>query len=380
MWGEAPPDSEPVQRVAVGGDRGRRGRTVALAALALLIVGGLLLGGGDDATSGRPQDGDGPTTTARASTTTRPRTATTSTSTTVVLGPILPEKTGAAVLLYSESTGRWAWVELDTGLVRPVEVPSDDAYSAVPVRGGVVVQREGDAVFVPLPEGEEVVLGTAEQLVSAGLPDAVWFVQLGMGAGPPGTADSTARLVGLDGSVRATVGTPQLFYATGATRDGLVFTSGGRTYLARAEGIEQLGVGDVLAVADPFVVILTCDEQAVCGPEVLDTRTGRRRALEGASSRHQYGISVTVSPAGEVAVAQRDQERGLTVYDASGRIVGTAAGYLADVPLRWLPGGAGLVGAGRPLSLIGSDGAGGLVSRFVTGVDFSADVVFVIPG
>lgn len=384
VWGEPPAAGEPVHRVAVGGGRGRRGSVVAIAALALLVVGGLLLGGGDDAGRGGSEGDDEPSTTERPSTsTTRPRTTTTpSTTTTVVVGPILPEPTGAALLAYSESTGRWTWIELDTGLVRPVEVRSDDAYSAVGVRGGVVVLRAGRAVFVPMPEGEEVVLvpEAADQLVSADLPDAVWVVQMGTGGGLPGSTETTARLVGMDGDVRATVAVPQLTYAVGATREGLVFTAGGRTYLARPEGVAQLGVGEVFSVADPFVVLFTCDERAVCAPEVVDTRTGRRRTLRGVQSPRPYAISVLVSPTGSVAVARHEGERGLTIYDASGGRVGTAPGYLADVPLRWLPGGAGLVSAGRPTSIIRPDGAGELVGQPIPGVSSQADVVLVIPG
>lgn len=383
VWAEGEPPERDVQRVEVGGGRGRRGSMVALAALALLVVGGLLLGGGDDSSrDGASQDDDESSTTLpRSTSTTRQRpTTTSSTSTTAVLGPILPVQTGAAVLAWSDATGRWTWLDLDTGLLRPVEVRSDDAYSAVPVRGGVVVQQDGEAAFVPLPEGEQVELGPSDQVVSTGLPDAVWLVRIGTGRGLPGGSETTARLVGLDGEIRVTVAVPQLAYAAGATADGLVFTAGGRTYLAGAEGVRPLGVGDTLSVADPFVVLLACDERAECAPEVINTRTGRRRTLRGVSSPHPYSVSVIVSSAGEVAVAQHEDERGLSVYDTSGRIVGRSAGYLADVSVRWLPGGAGLVAAGRPLSIVRPDGAGGLVSQLIQGVRLSADLVLVIPG
>lgn len=382
LWTSGEPPERDVQRVAVGGGRTRRGSVVALVAVALLVVGGLLLGGGDDgARSGRPQDDEASGSTVRPGTsTTRPRATTTaSTSTTAVLGPILSTPSGAAVLLYSEATGRWRWLDLDTGLLRSVEVTGDDPYSVVPVGGGVVALQSGEAVFVPLPEGEPVGMGPVDHIISAALPDAVWLVRMGTGRGLPGGTETAADLVGLDGEIRATVSVPQLTYATGATGDGLVFTAGGRTYLARPEGIQPLGVGEALSVADPFVVLLACDDRARCAPEVIDTRTGRRRSLRGAHTPHQYGTSVVVSASGEVAVTQYDQARGLSVFDASGRLIGTSAGYLADLPMRWLPGGEGLLAAGQPLAIIRADGSGGLVRVPIEGADLRADLFFVIP-
>jgi len=254
-------------------------------------------------------------------------------------------------------------------------VPTDDAYSAVPVHGGVVVPRGGVAVYVPLPEGEHVELGPADQIVSAGVSDAVWLVRFGDPSG--GGAEPAARLVGLDGGVRATVVVPQLTYATGATPDGIVFMAGGRTYLARPEGVQQLGAGETLSVAGPFVALLTCDERADCAPEVIDTRTGRRRSAPG--RQPQVGISALVSPTGALAVAQHEQERGLWVYDASGRLVGTGAGYFADLSMRWLPDGSGLVAGTQQLSIVRPDASGGLIREPIPGVDVQADLVFVIP-
>lgn len=356
---------------------------VAFAALLVLIVGGLLLGGSDDdRRSGGPEDGDEPSTTLERSTsTTRPATTTSSTSTTAVLGPILPGSSGAAVLVQSDPTGRWTWLDLDTGLLRRVEVPTEDPYNVVAARGGVVaVLGGGDAVYVPLPEGEHVELGRADLVVSSGLPDAVWLVRMGTGRELPGGTDTSAQLVGLDGSVRADLTVPQLTYPAGGTADGLVFTAGGRIYLARSEGVQQLGVGEALAVEDPFVVVVACDERAECAPEVIDIRTGRRRTVPGVGNPHQYGIGVLVSPTGEVAVTDYDGARGLSVYDASGRLAGASAGYLAELPMRWLPNGAGLVAAGQPLAIVRPDGEGGLVREVIKGVDLRPDLVFVIPG
>jgi hypothetical protein len=231
-----------------------------------------------------------------------------------------------------------------------------------------------------LPEGEPVDLGPADQVVSAGLPDSVWLLRSGSGSGLPGESGTAARLVGLDGSIRATVAVPQLSYAFGATAEGLVFSAGGRAYLAGPDGVEQLGVGEVLSVADPFVVLFTCDEELRCAPEVVDTRSGDHRSLPGIPSPYQYSISILVAPDGRVAVTRYDGERGLTVYDAAGKVVGSAQGYLADANVRWLPGDAGLITA-QPLSIIRPDGAGGLVRVPIEGADdLRSDLVLVIPG
>jgi hypothetical protein len=386
VWGAEAPAEGDVQRIEIGAGRSRRVPAVALAAVAVLLVAGVVLGGGDDDPSGAPQeDSEASTTVERPSpSTTRPRpTTTSSTSTTVVLGPILPEPAGAGLLLAGESGGtwRWTWLDLDTGLRRGVELRADDAYGAIPVRGGVVLPRGGAAFFQPLPEGPLAELGSADQVIAAGLPDAVWLLRSGTNSGLPAESGTSARLVGLDGSVRATVAVPQLSYAFGATSQGLVFTAGGRAYLARPDGVQQLAVGEVLSVADPYVVLYTCDEDAVCAPEVLDTGTGRRHSLPPIPSPYQYGTSAFVSSSGEVAVASYQQQPSLTIYDASGRTIGTSVDFFLSGEVRWLPGHAGLVTALHPgVSLIRSDGAGGLTWDRIEGVaDVLADLVFVIP-
>jgi hypothetical protein len=385
VWGaDVPPEGE-LQRIEVGGGRSRRVPAVAVVALAALVVAGLVLGGGDDdPTSAPPQDRASSTTLERASTsTTRPRSSTTSsTSTTAVLGPILPQATGGALVIPDQSSRWWTWLDLDSGMRREVDVRLgvDDAYSAVPVRGGLVLPRGGNAAFMPLPEGEPVDLGPADQVVSAGLPDSVWLLRSGSGSGLPGESGTVARLVGLDGSIRATVAVPQLSYAFGATAEGLIFSAGGRAYLAGPDGVEQLGVGEVLSVTDPYVALLTCDEEVRCAPELLDTRTGQRRSLPAIPYPYPYGVSVLIAPDGRVAVIRYDQVEELTVYAASGNVVGSAEGSLANGNVRWLPGDSGLVTA-QPLSIVRPDGAGGLVRVAIEGADdLRADLVLVIPG
>ena len=381
VWADGEPAAPDVQHIEVGGDRTRRGSLVALAVLLVVVVGGLLLGGGDDRRrSGTPQDGREASSTLRrsSSSTTSSRAPTTApTSTTVVLGPILPASSGAAVLIESDSTGRWTWLDLGTGVLRSVEVPTDEPYNVVAVRGGVVARRDGSAHYVPLPEGDVVDLGPAEQILSAGRPDAVWLLRFGEG-GTGGTAP-TVRLAGLDGGVQASFAVPQMTYANGATNDGMIFTAGGRAYLARADGVHELGVGDPLSVAGPFVVLLTCDDRAECTPDVIDTRSGRRRPARGSHDPPASDISALVSPTGAVAVARHQRDRGLSVYDASGRLLGDAPGYLADLTMQWLHDGSGLVAATQQLSIVRPDGDGGLVRQPIRGVDLQPDVVLVIP-
>ena len=385
VWGAEASPTEPTQHVEVGGRGSRRVPILALAAVAALVLAGILLDDGDDAaTSGGPRDEHDGTTPAKSerstTSTTRPRaTTTSSTSTTLVLGPLLPSPIGAS-LLVTRQTDPWPFVDLDTGLRQDVRSGTPDPYSAVPVRGGIVVAGRGTTSFVyqPLPEGDPVELGEAGQVVASGLPDAVWLVSGAFDVGDDGGA--TAQLVGLDGQVRRTVSTSALTWPLGGTPEGLVFMAGGRTFLATEDGVHLLANGEALAVAGAFVVVLTCDDKASCIPVVVDSSTGRSHPLPDASVDYRYGETVIAADDGRVAVLQFGRATELVIYDAAGHLVGSGQVYVQG-DLRWLPGGGGLVGLGSVgLGHVVADSNGELeLVPFVGMEDAHGEQVLVIP-
>jgi hypothetical protein len=350
VWGaEPPPEGRPV-RIEIGGRRARRVPLLIGAAVVALLVGGLALNGEDD--GGGPlaeEDDDGgadreePSARDRTSTTRRPASTTTSsTSTTVVAGPVLPVQTGAALLVSSSGDG-WTWLELDTGLTREVNLRTTDPYALIPMRGGVATMRGASAEFQPLPEGEPVVLGPANQIVASGSPDTVWLIRSSFDG--PTSEDAEAVLV--DGRGRQLSGTVRLpaGYANGGTARGLVFSRSGRTYLAEESGIRPLAVGEALSTNASSVVVLACDDAAVCAPEIVDVATGRAHRFATVANAFEMGVSVTLSDGGDHLAVLTYNGRGqsLQVYDRDGRVVGAIDDLAVQNQIRWLPDDLGLV-------------------------------------
>lgn len=336
----------PTQRVELQGRRpGRRGRGAALvAAVAAALAIGLAVDGSDDgsATGGERR--------ASTTTTTESRRTTTTPVTVAGTGPVFEEETGGAVVLLGNQTTRWTWVDLDTGTRGAVEINGYDGPFGVAVRGGVVVQGPGGAMFRPVPEGPAVPLGPADQIVASGDPDAVWLL-----TGPAdGAGDSTARLVDLAARERAVVLLP-VRYVVGGTENGLLFAAGGRVYHATPDGIRPIATGDVVGSAADQAVVVACDDRAECALERIDVVTGHSLRYESLVDGYQNGYyTSSPGPGGAMAIiAYGPSEPTLVWFDATGRRVGSVkVARSTGLPV-WLPGDLGLlVPTGRGLQRV----------------------------
>ena len=120
-----------------------------LGPLALVAVVGALatiatvLGDGDPAASPEPT-----TTTTERPAGSRRSTTTTVAPDPVVLGPLLAEPTGTILVAVGER--ELVLVEVDTGVVRTVDLPGPSAHGAIAVGRSVVIQRTNGVVAVPI--------------------------------------------------------------------------------------------------------------------------------------------------------------------------------------------------------------------------------------
>lgn len=387
VWGaDAGPGDMPV-RIEVGGPRSRRTPLLIVVVAAALLVGGLVLGN-DDRGSGLPREARDdrlrddlkPARGAASGTAPAASTSTSSTTTTVHTGPVLPEQTGAALLLSDTST-RWTWLDLDTGLLREVRVRAGDPYAVYPVRGGIVALHGETAEFQPLPQGDLVRLGRANQLLSSGSPDTIWLVRTAFDG--PSLEGSEAVLVDLRGNERSGIVQLPASYPIGATERGLVFSRGGRTYLAEESGIRPLALGEALGSNGSSVVVLACDDEAVCAPEVVDVATGRAVRLPPIPNPFEMGVSVLLSDTGDrlAIVTYYGSGQSLAVYDLNGRVIAAIDDFTVQNLPRWLPDDLGLVAtvAGSGVARI-SIAEGGVVVEPISALGGQlSDFVYVIP-
>lgn len=352
-----------------------------------LLVGGLALGGGDGG-GGRPREGDGgqrdelkrPAGGASSTTSRASSTSTSSTTTTLLSGPVFPRETGAALLLSDTST-EWTWLDLDSGLRRDVRVAVGDPYSVYPVRGGIVSLRGETAEFQPLPEGELRRIGRANQILPSGSPDTVWLVRTSFEG--PSLEGAEAVLVDLEGNARSGAVQLPASYPIGATERGLVFSRGGRTYLAEESGVRPLAQGEALGSNRSSVVVLACDDDAVCAPEIVDVATGRVVRLAPIPNPFELGVSVLLSDAGDrlAILTYYGAGQSLAIYDLSGQVIGTVDDLAVQNPPRWLPDDLGLVAAVAGSGVVRISVAdGGAFVEPITALDGQfGDFVYVIP-
>ncbi len=146
-------------RVSVGGGRGPQRGLVVLAVAAVGVVVGLAALGGGENSAERTADDPTTTTESDGSTTTGRRATTT---TLAPIGPVIPEASGSILVILGGT--RQVAVDLATG-ERTELTAGDDPLSVVPAAGGLVQIRGGDAVFLPLPDGDEVFLGEGSQAI-----------------------------------------------------------------------------------------------------------------------------------------------------------------------------------------------------------------------
>jgi len=349
MWGEAPPDSEPVQRVAVGGPRQRLRPLLLAGAVVGLLAAGLVLGQADPPAPQGSTDRDAGPSTDRSSssttttTTSRPRPTT---STTAVPVPILPGS--GAQLIVSGRPGRAELIDLDTGATSVIELgPFAEIFDLLPVRGGVVAMLGRDATYLPLPTGEPVPLGEANYLLPAG-PDAVWL----MVGEDPYERTSHARLVDLQGTPRTGPIRPPSGWIAGAWDEGLIVQAGGRIYTVDLDGeLVPLAVGEVISMSEGRLVARVCDDAASCALAVwrADQRSWQNVRTTSKDRLGYFGGSVIVQPDGDRAAFMSFGPEGstLSILDLAGGppIVVEEVGEISDVA--WLPRDLGLVAVER---------------------------------
>jgi hypothetical protein len=400
LWG-AEPQTLPTQRVELGANRSPRLPVVAAVVVVLGLIGlGLGLGdssdgpGDDDPTSaeaGREEQGDKRDEQAAdaedTTTTTRRRrpTTTTAPTTTIATGPVFWWPTGAG-LLTSATGERWTWVDLDTGERRDVELGTSDPWMTVPVLGGVVHlgHGTGEAIYQPLPDGEAVVLGEAEEVLATEDPTLVWLLRHDGSSGGP-SVQTQAQLVGLDGDAAGDEVVLTGSYPQAATTEGLIFAGGGRAFQQDGRGVRSLGIGDVLDVRGTSVVLGVCDEQATCRPEVLDLFTGARVVYPPLPTTAPYSHLVELIAGGGLLVAEFPAD-GLgrmkaVLYDGAGREWGRI-----DMPgpanngTAWLPGTGGALLPDGDGFLRVHDADGELVTTPVPGLaDLPSSWVYIVP-
>jgi len=344
VWGAEPVAPGDLQRVEIRPGRVRW--APALAVLLILVLGAAALvsgGGGDSVKEERAADSGGDPAdegAADGSTSTTRRTERTTTTTTLppVPGvPIFEEPVGASLLLAGGGSS-WSLLDLDTGEARPFadEGFPPDAYSVVPVQGGVVAQWPGGAQYQPL-RGEPVLLRRGgDQVLSSGAPDSVWVGGMGQGDW------SELTLVDLTGRV---LSGPLIVpgWAQAATIEGALFERGGRVYLHTAEGSRFVSEGTLVATAGTMVVVATCDEAARCEHEAVDTISGARQTF-GPSPTEMQGWA-SLSPDGRHLAVVTNTGGGsrLRVVGAGGDVAWETEEVSIDGPLAWLPGDGGVM-------------------------------------
>lgn len=390
------------KEVRVGRGRGSRRTPLGLAALVIvLLVGGLVLGDDDETAdpdpADEPADGDidpSPSSTVGSGPTT-----------TVVgeaAGPVFGEPAGASVLMGSERGG-WRYLDLDTGVLRDVpELEGTAPQSVLPVRGGVVVLEAPTGIgpeLVSLPDGERSrlpaplrtdQLSVAIGVLSSGEADRVWVL-----LAPTGPADE--QRTPLAGLV-SVAGEPivEAFDVTGgptmATTDGLIFDSGGRTYLSGPAGVRLLADGTAQAASSSEVAVLSCDEAAACAAVIVDVASGGIRPGPPLPGANDGSLWMSLAPDGRLATApsrlDSSSDRGVgtgrppvtvSLTDPGGTTTSVEVPDVRAEPA-WLPGDLGLVAVtGYGLVRIFEDG-GVLTTERVRGVRAAFDTsILVIP-
>ena len=358
----AEPLTESLERVSVSPGSRRRSTRRALAVcagVAILLIGGLTLGDDDPDTTGdtpaeeRDNSAKLPL---KGSTTTEPRTTTTrppTTTTTIPVGPVFGEPVGAGLIVYSSAA--WQLIDLDTGARTDLDLPTRSSYGEVAVRGGIVMINRGgtrEAEFYSISRsgevGPPVVLGLADQVLPAGRPDRLWLIDGGgRSSGDGGFTSSTAdvRLVDLTGEAVRSFRVPSA-YVSRAVDEGVLLDRGGRVYLADEAGIRPIAVGWTVGVMGDDVLLISCDDEAVCALTRQAVDGGATRALIDRIDVDRIGFDAISADDGRIALMSYGEDgQSLLLFDAAGRSLGTLEGGATgfnEMP-RWLPGDRGML-------------------------------------
>jgi hypothetical protein len=270
---DGPDDHRPGHTVIESpGPRGSRRTLVGLAAIALLVVGALvLLSGGGDSGDDRAE---APTTTERPPRTSRPPRSTTQPPSPAVFDVEVPELlranlpgqslyvvTAIAITRLEFDTGR---VTIAPGLLPGGNVPTDAAV----IDGKLVVSQPSRSTAFPadLSSGGEVIAGTLDAVYRSG---RLFEIDYRDDDAPFGVQEYDAN-----GQVINAWQVPRTAWVGGAVGDRLVAQSAGRNYLLSPNGeIEPVNTGDLLFVSDQAIVTRQCDDELACSLVIEDAVT-----------------------------------------------------------------------------------------------------------
>jgi hypothetical protein len=363
-----------------GGPPRRRGLAGLVAVVAVLVATVVLLSGGGDGGGGAGDDGGdaasapattrpgtpntrlnypdptapGETTSSRPTTTSPPSTTTSTTTTTTIVtfvgdgpAPLLGAETGG-LSLYALGDGSLRRVELDTGRVTALEVPSNVQQSyALRVRGDRLEVRNGSLrsyVALDLAGGVQtgdLVSGGGDEIDVEGT-DLTWVVYSDVGNG------GIVLRRGGEEIVRHEFGGG--VYVSGVVGDRALLSGGGRIFTLDPAGrVRPYAVGQVVAAGGRWVVWTACDDDLRCSYHVGDAeRPDARRVVtppELTATMYSYGYGYAsaslVSPDGRVALL--GAQDGLRLVELeTGRMIDTDSSAGQWGPWAWSPDSAWL--------------------------------------
>jgi hypothetical protein len=325
---QAPSGPEPaVERTVVeqGVPRASRRGLAALAAIAVLSVGAVLvLAGGD--TDDR-SDGSEPTTTSGPDRTTRPRRSTTTVAARVdvqiaAVPPLLGAPTGGLSLYGLKGAGLFR-LELDTGALSIVSshtLPSGPFPGSMHLRDGRLVVLLGDGVYVTPLDLSGAPSWLRDVRGDIGFGGRSHRILRGFDYDQRSGMVREVREFDLDGNEVASWRVPEHSWPVDATGDRLIVQAAGRMYFVDGSGaVEPFAVGDLIDVNGQQILWRGCDEQLSCSlwHDDVEQRTSRKLPFD-ADMFGSWGP--LVAPDGATAVALAEGEVRL-VEVSTGRLI-----------------------------------------------------------
>jgi hypothetical protein len=137
-------------------------------------------------------------------------------------------------------------------------------------------------------------------------------------------------------------------YVSHGLEAGVVVERAGRVYLSDEGGVHPLAVGYALGVVEDDLMLVTCDDDAVCGIERRPVDGGPARTFLADVDIDSVGYESITASDGRIAMVGYGGETGqtLALFDGDGRSLGTVgddSSVFFSGPPRWLPDGLGLV-------------------------------------
>jgi hypothetical protein len=273
------------------------------ALLAVLLIGGLVLGDGDQGSMPDEEESDG-TAARRESSTTRM-----SIAEVIPGGPLLGTRTDLNVVMLVDPLGSSTTrvLDLDSGTViqLDVRVVTASEWGLIVADGPLVAAWP--APYDGLSAKPLMVIPEGHQVLDAWVVgDHLWVLLARPGDGGP-FLPAVAVLVDEEGWTRAHLDIPEDLWPSGAVERGLVVSGRGGAYVIEPNGATaRIASGDLVAVAHDRIYVQSCAQPSRCQIEVLDGQ-GRRVELRTFDGPEPSGI-------GQVTVAAPDGRLAYVVY------------------------------------------------------------------